>query len=172
MPAKYPKSLLDAARKIQVFIDDAITPPQELVTPISESVLPYSIFLNSNSYIRKVVNQINATYDAMCFDACAVMIRRLLEILIVEVYESKGLATLITDSKGDYFFLAELVMQLISNKSWHLGRTTKNRLPIIKGIGDLSAHSRRFTAQRSDIDRIKDDLRVISEELLYLSNLR
>ncbi len=172
MTGKYPSSLLDAARKIQVFIDDAFLPPQEIVPPLNEAVLPHSIFANSRGYIRKVVFQINATYDSACYDACAVMIRRLLEILIIELFESKGLGTSITDTKGDYFYLADLVTLLMGEKSWHLGRTSRNKLPVIKAIGDQSAHSRRFTAQRSDIDKIKDDLRVISEELLYVSGLR
>ena len=40
-----------------------------------------------------------------------------------------------------------------------------------KNLGDLSAHNRRFNARKEDIDRVRDGLRVIVEELVHLANL-
>ena len=40
-----------------------------------------------------------------------------------------------------------------------------------KTVGDLSAHSRRYNAHKSDIDNIPD-LRVVVQELLYLAGLK
>jgi hypothetical protein len=39
-----------------------------------------------------VVEQINKSYDIELWDCCAVMCRRLLETLIIEVYEKLGRA--------------------------------------------------------------------------------
>src|SRR5258706_4927786 len=41
-------------------------------------------------YLMMVVHQINTTYETACFDACAVMLRRLVESLIIEAFEAKG----------------------------------------------------------------------------------
>ncbi len=49
-----------------------------------------------------------------------------------------------------------------------LSRNAKQSLPKLKDIGDLSAHSRRYNAHRHDIDKIKDDLRLVVQELLGL----
>lgn len=40
-----------------------------------------------------------------------------------------------------------------------------------KNLGDLSAHNRRFNARKEDIDRVRDGLRVVVEELLHLAKL-
>jgi hypothetical protein len=100
------------------------------------------------------------------------MIRRLIEILVIEVFEKYGIGSKIKDANGDYLFLRDLVQALLGERSWNLGRITKSALPKLKTIGDLSAHSRRYNAQRYYIDDIIQDLRVVSEELLYLSGLR
>jgi len=42
----------------------------------------------------------------------------------------------------------------------------------MKDVGDKSAHSRRYIAHRQDIDKLKDDLRTVVQELVYLSGLR
>jgi hypothetical protein len=39
---------------------------------------------------------------------------------------------------------------------------------VIKKIGDLSAHNRRYTAKKQDIEKIKDDIRIVIEELTHL----
>jgi len=39
-------------------------------------------------------------------------------------------------------------------------------------VGDLSAHSRRYIAQRKDIDKIVQDLRVIIQEFVTIAELK
>lgn len=45
-------------------------------------------------------------------------------------------------------------------------------MPRLKDVGDKSAHSRRFNAVRDDLESLKNDLRVVTEELLVLAGLR
>ncbi len=65
-----------------------------------------------------------------------------------------------------------LMTFLERDTSINLGRNAAKGLRDFKQLGDLSAHNRRFNACRNDIDRVRDGLRVASEELLHLSGLR
>jgi hypothetical protein len=58
----------------------------------SDSILPRELFANTRAYIERVVSQINGSYDHGFYDCCAVMCRRLVETLIIEVYESRARA--------------------------------------------------------------------------------
>jgi hypothetical protein len=166
------RQALAVAKAIQQDVPRRGPPPDEVMAPESEQVLPFSLVRGTRGYLEKVVNQINGSYENGWFDACAVMIRRLVETLIIEAFEEHGITHKIKDSSGNFFYLKDLIRIALAEARWNLGRNTKNALPELKDIGDLSAHSRRFTAQRGDIDRIIKDLRVVAQELIYLANLK
>jgi hypothetical protein len=69
-------------------------------------------------------------------------------------------------------YLSDLISATLAEKSWNLGRNTKQALPRLKDIGDKSAHSRRFVAHQADIEKIITDLRVVVQELVYLAKLK
>lgn len=138
----------------------------------SELVLPHSLFENTRGYIQKIVYQINRTYEQTCYDACAVMIRRLVEVLIIEAFEKYGMVAKIKNADGDFVYLQDLIFATLAESTWSLGRTAKSGLSRLKTIGDQSAHSRRYNAQRAYIDDVVVDLRTVSEEFLYLAGLR
>jgi len=135
-------------------------------------VISIVLVKNTRGYIEKISNQINGCYEKGWYDACAVMIRRLIETLIIEVFEKHNLSSSIKDGNGDYYFLRDLITLLLNDTSWSLGRNVKTALPHLKDIGDKSAHSRRYNAQRDDIDKIKSGLRDVVQELIYLSGLK
>lgn len=138
----------------------------------SDSVLPLVLFRKTRGYIERVVEQINKSYDARLFDCCAVMCRRLVETLIIEVYEARSQATDIKGSDGHFLMLSGLVSFLENDPAVHLSRSTTQGLKDFKKLGDLCAHSRRFNAERPDIDRVRDGLRVGAQELLHLAGLK
>lgn len=146
-------------------------PPAEGLESKSQSIVYLPLVKGTRSYIEKISNQINGCYEYGWFDACAVMIRRLLETLIIEVFEQYKIETKIKKN-GDYLFLGDLINYALSETSWTLGRNARNALPKLKDIGDKSAHSRRFNAIRHDIDDIKYDLRTVLQELLVLARLK
>ena len=111
-------------------------------------------------------------YENGWYDGCAVMIRRLLETLIVEVFENYKIATKIQNPNGDFYYLSDLISCTLSETSWNLSRNSRQSMPKLKTVGDLSAHSRRYNAHKSDIDNIIPDLRVVVQELLYLAGLK
>lgn len=166
------KAALGVAKRMQNEVPKRGTPPDEGIASESQQVIPFSVIRGTRGYLEKVVNQINGSYEQGWFDACAVMIRRLVETLIIEAFEHHGIAHKIQDPNGDFLPLKDLVSITLHETAWNLTRNTKQGLPRLKLVGDLSAHSRRYTAHRQDIDRIIDDLRVVVQELVYLAGLK
>ncbi|MCW5622278.1 MAG: hypothetical protein KIS79_14320 [Burkholderiales bacterium] len=137
----------------------------------SGSVIPAAI-VSARGYLEKVVLQLNASYDAQLFDCCAVMCRRALETLLIEVYEHAGRAAEIKGADGHFLTLNGLASYFEQDGRFSPSRNALQGLRDFKKLGDLSAHNRRFNARREDIDRVRDGLRVAVEELAHLAGFR
>jgi hypothetical protein len=163
--------LITIAKQIDSIAPKEWLPPDEGKTAKSQNIVYLPLVKGTRSYIEKIANQINGCYENGWFDACAVMIRRLLETLIIEFFERHGISDKIKKN-GDFMFLRDMINVILNENSLNLSRNTKSALPKLKDIGDKSAHSRRFNAVRQDIDDIKTDLRVVIQELLVLARLK
>jgi hypothetical protein len=172
MSADTIKAVLGAAKQIAEAAAKLGRPPIEVTASRNEPVLPVSLFKGTRGYIEKIVLQINRTYEHTCYDACAVMIRRLVEVLIIEAFEYHKLTSKIQNAAGDFFYLQDLIAAATTEPTWSLGRNAKGGLSRLKTIGDQSAHSRRYNARRTYIDEVIIDLRTVSEEFLYLAKLK
>lgn len=137
----------------------------------SGSVIPKELTENTKGYIEEVTRQINGCYDHGYFDASGVMIRRLVETLIIETFEFLKIESLIKDKDGNYFMLNELINSTLREHRITLGRSSKKGLSDAKWLGDQSAHNRRFIATQIDIDRIQQNIRILVQELLWVSGL-
>jgi len=144
---------------------------EPLPPPPSDSVLSRALFDGTRGYLEKVVDQINKSYDAQLWDCCAVMGRRLLETLIIEVYEHDRRSDEIKGPDGNFKMFNGLIDHILSDRNYNLSRNTVEGLKEQKRLGDLSAHNRRYNAQPNDIKKNSGDLRVAAEELLHLSGL-
>jgi len=138
--------------------------------PKLDSFMMEDLFKKSRSYILKVVKQINASYFNGLYDCCAVMCRRLMETLIIESYEHHNISTELKDSEGHYLFFSGLLFKIQSNNKLSISRNTITALKNFKKLGDLSSHNRRYNARKPDLEKVQQDIRVASEELLILSN--
>lgn len=163
---------LSLSKEIKSDIEKLVDPPEEGFPAGTNQVVPYSIVKGTRGYIERVTNQINGCYEKGWFDSCAVMIRRLLETLIIECFEKYQIANKIKNAQGDFYFLSDLITITLSETSWNLSRNTKKSFPKLKDIGDKSAHSRRFNAQLSDVKDLISDIRLVVQELIYLSQLK
>jgi hypothetical protein len=165
-----------AIRQLRMFCRSELLPRVENLRanpiPATEQVLPMAVVQNTRGYVEKIVLQANGCYEHEWYDACAVMIRRLIETLIIELYEAKGKAADIQDNDGNFFMLSVLVDKVLAEKSWNLGRESKTTLPFVKSLGDRSAHNRYYLAKKGDIDKVLSGLRVVSDNLLHLSGLK
>src|SRR5262249_17054893 len=146
-------------KQVRLLCQASILPAIERLSaspiPETEQVLPLDLVRPSRrTYIEKVVVQANGCYEHGWYDACSVMVRRLVETLIIELYEAKGKEAEIKNTAGDFFMLSALVDGTLADKAWNLSRETKRALPELKSVGDRSAHSRRFFARKQDVDKI------------------
>ena len=164
--------VISLTRNLQGEVPLRYIPPSEGTRPRSEMVLPHSIVKGTRGYIERIVYQINGCYEYGWFDGCAVMMRRLLETLIIETFEHFRIASKIKTPTGDFFRLSDLISATLRETAWTLGKKSRQELPHMKDLGDLSAHSRRFIATREDIDKVQADYRTIIQELVILANLK
>ena len=137
----------------------------------TDSVVPAELFEGTRGYIDNVVRQVNASFDCGLFDCTAVMCRRLLETLIIEAYEAAGREAVLKRGDGNYMMFSGLLNIVEKDGALSMSRNGLAGLKAFKKLGDLSAHNRRFNAREDDINRIRDGLRVASEELLHIAGL-
>ena len=135
----------------------------------TDKFFPLELLKGTRPYIEKIAIQACGSYDLGWYDAAAGMARRLLETLIIELFEAKGLDQKIKKPDGTFHYLGLLIAVLLSETAFNIGRNTKKALPALKDLGDQSAHSRRYTARQQDLDSLKRELRVTIEELIHLT---
>ena len=165
-------AMFNVAKAINLDVQRVLGPPEEGLLADTKFVVPRSIVRGTRGYIEKITNQANGCYEKGWYDSCAVMVRRLIETLIIEAFEKHAIATKIKNSQGDFFYLRDLIGQSLSEPSWNLSRNCKQALPKLKDVGDKSAHSRRFVAQRGDIDPLLADIRLVIQEFVFLAGLK
>lgn len=166
------RNIFATAKAIHSELASQVGPPEEGFAAATQSVIMMSLVRGTRGYIERIANQINGAYENGWYDACAVLLRRLIETLIIETFEHHNIAPNIQNTSGDFLFLRDLIDKTLAEKTWNLGRNTKQALPKLKDIGDKSAHSRRFVAQRGDIQPLLTDIRTVVQELIYLSKLK
>lgn len=128
-------------------------------------------FCGKRKYIDRLIKQINHTYINNCYDACAVIMRRLFEVLLVLSYENLMISDAIKSTDGRYFMLEKIVQNAKGNKILNLPLRICNELDTIREVGNLSAHNITYTAGKKDIDDIKLSYRVMLEELFNKAGL-
>lgn len=165
------RNIVATAQAIHADLADQLGPPEEGLFSTTQAVIMMSLVRGTRGYIERVANQINGAYENGWYDACAVMLRRLIETLIIEAFEHHKIASKIQNTKGDFLYLRDLIDETLAEPSWNLGRNAKQALPKLKDIGDKSAHSRRYVAQR-DIQPLLTDIRTVVQELLYIAALK
>jgi hypothetical protein len=142
------------------------------IEAVGDNLFPLSLLSKTRrAYLIAIGRQMNGCFESGWYDGCAVMMRRLLETAIIEAFEAKKIDHKIKNPQDEFFQLTALIAAALSEQSWNLSRNTKEALPRLRDIGHKSAHSRRFTAQKSDIDRVQPDCRVALEEFLHLADL-
>ena len=121
------------------------------------------------NYLRRVVVRINGAYDHRLYDCCLVIIRRLIETLIIEIYESQGRASEIQDTSGHFLMLSGLLSHLKKDDHNNIGRRSEKALEHYKVMSDTAAHNRRFNAKKSHITDQLVDLRIAIDELRQMA---
>jgi hypothetical protein len=136
------------------------------------SIFPLSALTKTGrGYMVAVGRQMNGSYASEWYDACAVMMRRLLEAAIIEAFEAKKIDSRIKDSNGDFFQLTALITTALAETAWNLSRNVKKELPRLRDLGHKSAHGRHYLAKKMYIDELKTPFRDAMEAFLHEANL-
>lgn len=143
---------------------------EEIVS--NDIILPQELFINTRGYIETLAKQINASFEYNIFDGCAVLMRRLLEILLILSYEKLGIEQIIKDSSNNYKYLEAIINDAQNNSNLNLSRNTKNCLDDFRKLGNFSAHKIYYNCKKPYIEKVIIDFRAAIEELLYKSGLK
>jgi hypothetical protein len=140
--------------------------------PAETAFLPEEAWKGTRGYIEKVCAEINGCHQFGFWNALSVLVRRLVETLLIEVYEAKKIETEIKGADGNYLMLRDIISRTLSQAHFHLGRDARKALDAVKELGDRAAHNRRFCATAGDVAKIESGLRVVVDELIALGQLR
>ena len=142
------------------------------VSSSADPIFPMTLLSKTKrGYLATIGRQMNDSFRAGYYDASAVMMRRLLEVSLIEAFEACGIANKIKGADGNYLYLTDIVKRAMSEPTWNLSRNAKIFLPQLRDVGHLSAHGRYFTAQDSDILNVQKGIRIVVEEFLHLAKL-
>lgn len=135
----------------------------------NSELLDETLFCGKRGYLDKLIYQINHCYKDNCFDACAVCMRRVFEIVLILSYENLGIQDEIKKD-GEYLMLDRIASNAVNNSKLGLSRL-KKEYDTIREIGNYAAHRIQYNTRKKDIDDIKQSYRVCLEELYYKAGL-
>ena len=148
----------DLSKRFRQYLDT----PQ---TTVQQEYIPSSWVSGTRPYLEKLVYQINVAHEYRLFDCCAVMCRRLMETLIIDVYVNSKRHHEI-QSNGNFVELGKLINHIVADASVVLGRNTRTTMADIKLLGDTAAHDRIYITEASDVDDVRTRYRKVIKELL------
>ena len=161
---RFQEDLRKSAERNRAKVTSSTAPP-----PVNSNVpdmISLEVVNNTRDYIQKVAHEVNVCYRYQCFNASAAMVRRLVETLIIEIYETNGQALAIQDKDGNFLKLDGLIGKISSGSFINISQNTKQFLRNAKILGDTAVHNRRVILRRDDLDSEKVSLRMAIHELV------
>ncbi|GEM_PF-942377 len=162
----------DLRRHVDMLVRSEIEPALKSVKSLGSEFIPLEIVTGTRGYILNVTKQVNGCFQSDCFDACGVMLRRLLETLIIEAYEEKGWESEIKDSSGNFLMFTDLVSKLVNNSKTRVGKTTRKELPTIALVLNNCAHNRTFNISKTQLVQYQATIIIALQELISLWDIR
>ena len=141
------------------------------VVEVTGAVMNPELVAGTRGYLERLVHQINGSYEFGFYDATAVLCRRLMESLLIEVYIHEKRTDEIRQG-GACFQLERLIAHVRQDTQLALSRNALRSMTEIKQLGDTAAHDRVYTTQQADIDDLRARFRRLIQELLVLSGIR
>lgn len=136
------------------------------------TILPEVDYEKTRGYIERISKQINATYEQNIFDGCAVLMRRLIEILLILSYQKLGIDKEIKDPAGNYLMLDGIITNAKANATLNLSRNGKTSAETFRMLGNFSAHKIEYTCKREYIQPEIANFRALISELLHKAGIR
>ena len=142
------------------------------IVQASTEILPESLYRTTRGYIEVLAKQINLAYECNISDGCAVLMRRLLEILLILSYINLRIDGEIKNAKGEYEFLDKIIDNAKVNPTLKLSRNSKSCINTFRELGNFAAHRIEYNTRKGDIKPHILEYRALIEELLYKSGIR
>lgn len=137
-----------------------------------DALLPRSLYEGTRGFVEALARQINAAYEYNIFDGCAVLMRRLAEVLLILSYEYNNCEAEIVDPGGNYLSLVSIAANAKGHRTLKFSKNTKAFLDEFRTLGNFAAHKIYFTTRRPDIQGHATEYRAMIEELMYKSGIR
>lgn len=159
------------------FIDELDRRFPELIEKSQEvvdlgTVLPEIEYTKTRGYVETLAKQINASYEQNLFDGCAVLMRRVVEILLILSYQKLGIDSVIKDPAGNYHMLDGVISDAKNNTTLGLSRNGKKSIEVFRELGNFSAHKIEYTCRREYIEPHIQEFRALFTELLHKAGIR
>jgi len=129
-------------------------------------------YQNTRGYVESLAKQINASYEHNLFDGCAVLMRRLVEVMLILSYRHLKIESAIQDTAGNYQMLEGIIGDAKTNSTLALSRNSKNSLDTFRQLGNFSAHKIEYTCRREYISPHIQEYRALVVELLHKAAIR
>lgn len=136
------------------------------------TILPEVEYSGTRGYLESLAKQINASYERNLFDGCAVLMRRLLEVLLILSYRNLGIESSIKDGSGAYFMLERIIGNAKSNSKLDLSRNSKEHIETFRVLGNFSAHKIEYVCRREYIRPHIQEYRALIVELMHKAGIR
>lgn len=136
------------------------------------TIMPEVDYANTRGYLVSLAKQMNSCYEHNLFDGCAVLMRRVLEILLILSYRELKIESAIQDAAGNYVMLEGIINDAKTNGTLKLSRNSRNTLDTFRVLGNFSAHKIEYTCRREYIQPHILEYRALISELLYKSGIR
>jgi len=136
------------------------------------TILPEVEYAGTRGYIIALAKQINLAYEDNIFDGCAVIMRRLVEVLLILSYQHFGIDAVIKGPDGNYKMFEGIINEAKTNSTLSLSRNSKESLEVFRKLGNFSAHKIEYTCRREYIQPHIMEFRGLVIELLHKSGLK
>ena len=136
------------------------------------TILPEIEYQKTRGYIEALAKQMHAAYEQNIFDACAVLMRRLTEVLLILSYRHLGIENDIQDANGNYMMLDGIINNAKHNQKLVLSRNSKQHIDTYRQLGNFSAHRIEYICRREYIQPHIQDYRALVVELLHKAGIR
>lgn len=136
------------------------------------TILPEIDYEKTRGYLESLARQMNAAYEQNVFDGCAVLMRRLVEVLLILSYRHLGIENEIQDATGNYVMLDGIIGNAKQNQKLGLSRNSKQHIDTYRQLGNFSAHRIEYICRREYIQPHIQDYRALIVELLHKAGIR
>jgi len=136
-----------------------------------DDILPFDIYRGTRQNVERIADQINKSFFLGVYDGCAVLMRRLMEMLLVLAFQEHNLEQKIRGADGNYVQLSDMVDIAAQDSTLKFTRNAKEYFGIFREKGNLSAHNPFHICRRKDLELVQPKFRHLVEELLHKAGI-